>query len=401
MTNENEQAPLYLRRREERRLLAGHMWVYSNEIDTIRSPLDQIEPGQTVDILSHNGRWLGQGYANPHSLICARLISRDRNHLFDRSLIIHRLQVALSLRQRLFAEPYYRLVYGESDGLPGIVIDRYDDVCVMQITTAGMERRRDDLLYAINKVIHPRSILLRCDQTVRELEGLALYSECIGDIPEFSRVIEFDRSFDVSLAAGQKTGWFYDQRDNRAHLLPLVNERSVLDLYSYVGAWGVHCAASGANQVTCVDSSQPAIDLIKHNADLNGVAEKVQTRKADVLEFLKSLRAQKQHFDVVILDPPALIKRKKDLKAGVEAYHRLNQAALQVIGKDGVLVSCSCSYHLSAVQLLDIVRQAGLHIDRSLQLLYQGTQAMDHPVHPAMPETQYLKCFIFRVLPRR
>ncbi len=401
MTNENEHSTLYLKRREERRLLAGHLWVYSNEIDTARTPLDPIEPGQTVDILSHNGRWLGQGYANPHSLICARLVSRDRKHPFDRSLLIHRLQVALSLRQRLFAEPYYRLVYGESDGLPGLIIDRYDDVCVVQITTAGMERQRNDLLYALEKVIKPRSILLRCDQAVRELEGLEQYQECIGALPQLNRVLEFDRSFDVSLVEGQKTGWFYDQRDNRARLLSLVNERSVLDLYSYVGVWGIHCAASGANQVTCVDSSQSAVDLIKHNADLNGVAEKVQTRKADVLEFLKSLRTQKQHFDVVVLDPPALIKRKKDLKAGMEAYHRINQAALQILSKDSVLVSCSCSYHLSAGQLLDIVRQAGLHIDRSLQLLYQGTQAMDHPVHPAMPETQYLKCFIFRVLPRR
>ena len=392
---------LYLKRREERRVLAGHMWVYSNEIDTARTPLDQIDPGQTVDILSFNERWLGQGYANPHSLICARIVSRDRRHLFDRSLIIHRLQVALSLRQRLFTEPYYRLVYGESDGLPGLIIDRYDEIYVVQITTSGMELRRDDILFALNKVVHPKSILLRCDQAVRSLEGLQLYSENIGDVPARIELRELGRTFAVSLQEGQKTGWFFDQRDNRARLLPLVKDRTVLDLYSYVGAWGIHSAGCGAEQVTCVDSSQSAIELAQHNAALNGVAHKVQTRKADVADVLKELRAQKQQFDVVVLDPPALIKRKKDLKAGIEGYHRLNQAALQVLSKDGVLVSCSCSYHLPAQELLNIVRQSGTHIDRTLQLLYQGSQAMDHPVHPAMPETQYLKCFIIRVLPRR
>jgi len=381
-------------------VLAGHLWVYSNEVDTERSPLNALQPGQNVDIVAHNGRWLGNGYANPQPLICARIVSRDRQHRFDRSLLVHRLQVALGLRQRLFSTPFYRLIYGESDGLPGLVVDRYGDVCVVQINTAGMEQQRNDIEHALNKVVRPSGILFRCDNEIRRLEGLELYTDSVGQVPEQVRLIEHSAEFEAPLAGGQKTGWFYDQRDNRARLLPLVGDRTVLDVFSYIGAWGIQCAVAGAAQVTCVDSSQTALDHLQRNAESNNVMDRVNTTKADAFDALKELRANDQHFDVVVLDPPALIKRKKDLKAGSEAYRRFNQAALQVLSKDGILVTCSCSYHLDRDALLDIVRQAGLHIDRTLQLLYEGGQAMDHPVHPAMPETRYLKCFIFRVLPR-
>ncbi|HHJ18091.1 MAG TPA: class I SAM-dependent rRNA methyltransferase, partial [Gammaproteobacteria bacterium] len=210
--------PLRLNKNEERRIRAGHLWVFSNEVDMKATPLKAFEPGQQVQLQAHNGKPLGNAYVNPASLICARLVSRDPAHVLDRSLLVHRLKVALSLRERLFPAPYYRLVYGESDLLPGLVIDRYGDICVVQCTTAGMEAVRDQVLEALDKVLHPAAVLLRADSPVRKLEGLDSYREVIGTLPEQVRVEEHGLSFAVSLEQGQKTGWFYDQRMNRARL---------------------------------------------------------------------------------------------------------------------------------------------------------------------------------------
>ena len=391
---------LILRRREERRLLAGHLWVYANEVDTSRTPLFALSPGQKVSVLSHQGRWIGCGYANPHSLICARLVSRDRNHPFDASLIMHRVNVALGLRDRLYDHSYYRLIYGESDGLPGLVVDRYGELAVVQISTAGMEVLRQDVLRALDKTLRPEAVLLRCDSEIRRLEGLDLYVDAVGEIPETVELVEHGTRFLVAPRSGQKTGWFYDQRDNRALMLRLWRGRRVLDVCSYVGAWGVQAAVHGATSALCMDSSQSALDMVSESADLNNVTHAVDTLRADAFQGLRELRAGRSEFDIVVLDPPAFIKRKKDFRNGCEAYQRLNQAALQVLTQDGILVTCSCSYHLDREAFLEIVRRAARHIDRNVQVLAEGGQAMDHPWLPAMPETRYLKCLILRVLPR-
>ncbi len=390
---------LYLKKGSERRIASGHLWVYSNEVDTGRSPLKDLMPGQGVDVLSHAGRWLGNAYVNPNSLICARIVSHDRSHPLSRSLLVHRIKVALGLRRRLFRHDFYRLLYGEGDGLPGLIIDRYGSFFVVQLNTAGMDRRREDVLAALDKVLRPEGVLLRCDNEFRAMEGLDSYVEALGRIPEEVEVIEHDTRFIVPLRRGQKTGWYFDQRGNRAGLLPLVAGGSILDVCSYTGAWGLQAATHGATRVHCVDASETALDYVRRNAELNEIAS-IQTQRGDAFKVLKGLRAEGARFDVVVLDPPAFIKRKKDQRAGEEAYRRLNQKALQVLNTDGLLVSCSCSYHLSASRLLEITYRAARHVDRHLQLLVSGGQSMDHPVHPAMPETRYLKCLIFRVLPR-
>jgi 23S rRNA (cytosine1962-C5)-methyltransferase len=396
----SEAAEVILRKREERRLLAGHLWVYANEVDTARTPLSALSPGQKVSILSHQGRWLGYGYANPHSLICARIVSRDRSHPFDASLITHRFNVALGLRDRLYDRPFYRLIYGESDGLPGLIVDRYGDLAVVQISTAGMESCRDDVLLALEKSLRPKGVLLRCDNEIRRLEGLDLYVDSVGEVPETVELVEHDTRFAVTPRGGQKTGWFFDQRDNRALMLPLWQGRRVLDVCSYAGAWGVQAARHGAASALCLDSSPPALDQVLVNAELNGVGAAVEALRADAFQGLKDLRAGQREFDVVVLDPPAFIKRKKDYRSGCEAYQRLNRLALQVLSRDGLLVTCSCSYHLERGAFLEIVHKAARHIDRTLQVLAEGGQAMDHPFLPAMPETRYLKCLLLRVLPR-
>ena len=393
-------APLRLLKNEERRLRAGHTWIFSNEIDAKITPLSTFEPGQLVAIEDASGRVLGSGYINPHALICARLVSRDPEILLEKSLIVHRLNIALSLRERLFDKPYYRLVFGDADALPGLVVDRYDDVLVAQITTAGMERVRDDILAALEKVVKPRAVLWRNDTSIRELEALSSYVEpALGEVPETVRLEENGATFEAPLATGQKTGWFYDHRMNRARVGHYVRGLRVLDVFSYLGAFGVQAALAGAAGVTCVDSSQKSADFIRRNAELNGVGDKIQTITDDAFETLRRLRTERERFDVVVLDPPAFIKRKKDIKEGTEAYRRINQMAMQVLSKDGILVSCSCSYHMQRDSLRDAMLTASRHIDRFMQIIEEGHQGPDHPVHPAIQETAYLKAFFARLLP--
>ncbi|MBI3897768.1 MAG: class I SAM-dependent rRNA methyltransferase [Gammaproteobacteria bacterium] len=392
-------APLRLNKNEDRRLRAGHVWVFSNEVDNRATPINQFEPGQPVVIEDSHGRPLGTGYVNPHALICARLIARD-DHVLDQSLLVHRLNIALSLRSRLYDQPYYRLAFGDSDALPGLVVDRYDDVLVAQITTAGMERVKDEIAAALQKVLRPKALLFRNDTSTRELEGLPSYVEtAFGEVPELVTVEENGVRFEAGPTTGQKTGWFYDQRPNRTRLRSYVRGLRVLDLFSYLGGWGVQAAVAGAESVVCIDSSARAIDGISRNAALNGVSERVSAQRADVFEALKNLRAERERFDVVVLDPPAFIKRKKDIKEGMLAYQRVNQMAMQVLAKDGVLVSCSCSYHMARESLLDVLLKTSRHVDRFLEIVEQGHQGPDHPMHPAIAETAYLKAFFARVLP--
>lgn len=376
------------------------MWVFSNEVDIKATPLTAFEPGQPARIEDSHGHILGSAYVNPHALICARLVSRNPKYHLDRSLVVHRLNVALALRARRYPAPYYRLVFGDSDGLPGLVVDRYSDILVAQITTAGMERLKHDVVDALVKVLRPAGILWRNDTGARALEQLDSHVALAhGEVPELITVEEHGASFQVSPFSGQKTGWFFDQYDNRERLAHYVRGARVLDLFSYVGAWGVRAAMTGAKEVLCGDSSAGALEAVQANAGRNGVGATVRVHKDDAFELLRQLRAEREHFDVVIVDPPAFIKRKKDSGEGLKAYHRLNQMALQVLGKDGILVSCSCSYHLQRDTLRELMQGAARHIDRFMQIVEQGHQAPDHPVHPAIPETEYLKAFFARVTP--
>ena len=394
--------PLRLKRHEDRRLRAGHAWVFSNEVDIAATPLTAFEPGDAVAIQSHDGRTLGTGYVNPHALICARIVSRDPEIALGKSLLVHRINVARGLRERLYAAPFYRLLFGESDETPGLVVDRYGEVCVVQTNTAGMERHKDAVVAALTQALKPACIVFRNDGASRALEGLPAYVEvAAGRLPDEIVVDENGARFLVPVQAGQKTGWFYDQRANRTRARAYVGGKRVLDLFSYLGAWGVQAAHAGAAEVVCVDASAQALEWARDNAARNDVGDRVRGVQADAFDALRELRAARERFDVVIADPPAFVKRKKDVDAGERAYHRLNQMALQVLAKDGILVSASCSYHLAAERLRAIVLDAGRHLDRFLQIVEQGHQAPDHPVHPAIPETEYLKCLFVRALPAR
>jgi 23S rRNA (cytosine1962-C5)-methyltransferase len=393
-------APLRLKKNEDRRIRAGHVWIFSNEVDVAATPLDGFEPGQLADFQDSSGKSLGNGYVNPRSLICGRLVSRDPGYVLGKSLLVHRLNVALSLRQRLFAKPFYRLAYSEGDGLPGLIVDRYADTLVVQINTAGMERVKDEILIALQEVLRPTRIVLRNDSSGRALEGLDDYVETVlGDAVDLVSLEENGARFEAPILSGQKTGWFYDHRLNRARMQQYAGDKRVLDVFSYIGGWGVQAATAGAAEVLCVDSSDTALAQLAHNASLNQVSSRIRTQTGDAFEVLKGLRAERERFDVVILDPPAFIKRKKDFHAGQTAYQRLNQAAMQLLSKDGILVSASCSYHLTRENLKQVLLQTSRHVDRQLLVLEQGHQGPDHPLLPAVAETEYLKSFICRVLP--
>ncbi|MAB23595.1 class I SAM-dependent rRNA methyltransferase [Pseudomonas neustonica] len=391
---------LRLKHNSERRIRGGHLWVFSNEVDTAQTPLTELQLGQEVQLETSTGKPLGLACVSPNNLICARLHSRDTSHLLDKSLLVHRFKIALSLRERLFGKPFYRLVYGESDLLPGLVIDRFGDYFVVQIGTPGMERVRDDIVAALVQVFKPQAVLFKNDSGARKLEGLPSYVEdAFGTMPELVALEENGVAFQAPVRDGQKTGWFYDHRNNRARLAPYVEGKRVLDLYSYIGGWGVQAAAFGATEVMCVDSSAPALDRVEANAELNGVAEKMVVVEGDVMTALKELKNAGERFDVVIADPPAFIKKRKDIRNGEAAYRRLNEQAMRLLNKDGILVSASCSMHLEEDKLKEALLGASRHLDRNLVITERGYQGADHPVHPAIPETAYIKALFCRVTP--
>jgi len=386
---------LRLKRNEDRRLHAGHLWVFSNEVDTQQTPLTKFGAGEIARVLAHNDRALGLAYVNPKSLISARMLGTWK--VPDAAWFAARIRVALALRERLYPEPYYRVVYGESDGLPGLVVDRYGTQCVVQIGTAGMELLRPHIQDAVLEVLKCDALLFKNDSGAREMEGLPSYVEIAkGQLEELGLVIEDGLKFSAPLALGQKTGWFFDQCANRRALSKYVRKGArVLDVFSYVGAWAVRAARSGASEVICVDSSAPALELAAKNGERNGFT--IGTRKGDAFEVLEEMAKEGARFDVVIVDPPAFAKRRKDLPKALAAYKRLNQLAMQLLASDGILVSCSCSYHVSAEDLQDAIAKAARATDKHLQILELGGQAPDHPVHPAIPETRYLKAYFCRV----
>nr|WP_043530540.1 class I SAM-dependent rRNA methyltransferase [Halomonas xinjiangensis] len=389
---------LRLKKNADRRLKAGHLWLYSNEIDTEATPLKTFEPGGQAVIEAANGKAMGVAYVNPHSLICARVVSRDPNVRLDRSLLVHRFNQALGLRERLFAKPFYRLVHGEGDLLPGLIVDRFDDVLVVQLNTLGMEHLGEEVVAALDKVLSPRAIVFKNDSSGRRQEQLESQVEVVkGELPDEVLLEENGVRFAVPVLAGQKTGWFYDHRVNRAWLNGLVAGKRVLDVFSYIGGWGVQAAANGASEVLCLDASGEALERVAENAALNGVAEQVAIGEGDAFDALAALKAEGEQFDVVILDPPAFIKKRKDIPNGERAYARLNREAIRLLGRDGLLMSASCSMHLAPERLIESVRGAVRHQDRHGQVIYQGHQGPDHPVHPAIPETAYLKALGVRV----
>lgn len=384
---------LHLKKGEDRRIRNGHPWIFSNEINTTASPLKSFTPGQQVLVQAADSLILGVAYINPHSLICARLFSTDRNARLDREFFEQAISRALASRSRLYSQPYYRLIFSEADRLPGVVIDRYNDVIVAQINTAGMEQHKTSLVEALLAMLpNIKTIVLRNDSSIRTQEGLESYVEvAYGDAPDSILLEENGVRFNAPLLKGQKTAWFYDHRMNRLRLKDYVKNADVLDVFSYLGAFSIQAAAFGAKHVDCIETSASACDYIKQNASENNLQDKISVINDDAFDALKALVAAKKQYDVIVLDPPAFIKRLKDKKEGTTAYLRLNELAMKLLTPNGILVSCSCSMHLSMDDLLNVIQRAAIRTQLTVQVLERGHQGPDHPLHPCIPESDYLK----------
>ena len=402
---------LILKKGEERRIRAGHLWVFSNEVDTQQTPLKGLEPGEFVNIADSRGKPLGTAYANPASLITARLVSPKQNAPLDAELLEQRIKNALALRETLFDHPCYRLVHAEGDYLPGLVIDRYGSDFAIQITTAGMERLKPAICEAMEKIFPGLNIVFRNDTQSRALENLPQETSVFQPylsrpVPEEFSLIENGLKYHVPSLNGQKTGWFYDQRPNRKFAFELARGLTrqnraarMLDTFSYAGGFGVAAAAGGAKEIFFLDASGPALELAAENLSRNEFAHKPEGRliEGDALALLAEMKNEGEKFDLVSVDPPAFIKRKKDEEAGLAAYFRTNELAIGLTEPGGYLISSSCSQHLSPDSLRRIIQRAASRVFRNIQILAEGRQGPDHPAHPAMPETEYLKTFVVRV----
>jgi len=388
---------LQLKKNEDRRLRAGHLWVFANEVDVKQSPLTDFAPGEAATLCDWRGAPLGSVCVNPASLICARLHSRKPDEDLDEALLTQRLESALNLRKRLYASPWYRLCHGEGDFLPGLVVDRYGDHLTVQVTTAGMEYRRDMLEGALRALLAPASILWANDLAARGLEGLSREQQSDGPVPERLEVPENGCGFLAPCTTGQKTGWFYDQRADRRELARYAAGADVLDIFSYVGGFGVTAAAAGAKSVTFIDASAQALDFAAENAARNAPGCAAQTLCGDAFDLLRQLRDEGRRFQVISLDPPAFIKRRKDAALGLAAYRQANDLAVQLLAPGGIIATSSCSHHLEAQALRACLTQAAAKRKLHARLLFSGGQGPDHPIHAAMPETAYLKCFIAQV----
>ncbi|MBO4369184.1 MAG: class I SAM-dependent rRNA methyltransferase [Desulfovibrio sp.] len=388
---------LWLKKKEDLRIRAGHLWVFSNEVDTERSDLKDFTPGEEVTVCNAQGHALGSALINPKALICARLYSRKSEQAFDSAFLQKRFEKALLAREQLFSSPWYRLVHGEGDFLPGLVIDRFNEHVTIEITTIGMEERKELIVEVVKEYVKPKSMLFMNAIPVRALEGLCQDNVCLGPVPSELLLPENGAHYHVPLLHGQKTGWFFDQRENRRMAARFAKGCDVLDAFCYLGGFGVLCAREGAKSVTFMDASKQALAFALRNAKENADQTSYDAHCGDILQLLPALKKEGRRFDLISIDPPAFIKRRKASQEGIRAYRRLNAEAIALLKPGGILVSSSCSFHLKAETLLDAITKAAAKEGLACQLLYQGRQGPDHPELIGMPETSYLKCFIVRM----
>jgi 23S rRNA (cytosine1962-C5)-methyltransferase len=374
--------------RAKKRLKSKHPWIFSNEIE--EKP--QAKPGDPVTVRDREGNFVASGYYNPHTLIAVRILTfHGPFHLAER------LEQALRLREPVCSDGICRLVYGESDGLPGLIVDRYGDTLVAQFLTAGMERMREQVIGELIRLVQPKRILLRNDSSYRPLEGLPAEIHWIYGQPLEQETLEMDGlKFVIRYTTGQKTGFFLDQRDNRRQIARYAGGESMLDAFCYTGSWALYAAKAGFKRITAVDSSQEALMSAVENARLNNF--EIRTVESDVAEFLRKKYSTPERYDLIVLDPPAFCKSKKHLDQALKGYREINLRAMKLLNKGGVLITCSCSQPLTPDLFEDILRKAAADSGRAFQLSEMRFQPSDHPVLLHFPESHYLKCAILRLI---
>ena len=385
-----------LRKNQDRRVRGGHPWVFSNEVAEVQgAPAD----GDLVEVVDFRGAFLGRAYYNRRSLICARLITRGRDAV-DEAFFVRRIERALKLREAVYpGAAAARLVYGESDQLPGLVVDRYGDWLAVQVLTLGIEVRAALVRAALEQVLRPRGVMRIADSALRALEGLPLERGVWwGEVPERIEVALDGLTLEVDLHRGQKTGLYLDQRENRRRAEARARGQRVLDLFCYQGEWALHAARGGAAEVLAVDSSALALEAARRNAERNGLAERIAFRQGDCFDIVRELERKGERFGMIILDPPALIKSRSHLAGGARAYREINRAAMGLLAEGGTLVSCSCSHHLEDALFRQVLIEAARAARRPFRVLDWTAEAPDHPQLLAVPETHYLKCAVLQAI---
>ncbi len=386
---------LRIKNKHQQRILGGHLWVFSNEL--IAVPKD-IEPGSIVKLVQDkDNKPLGLAFYNPNSLICARIIARSPDQEITNDYIFGLISDAFNKRKYLFNERNaVRIVHGESDGLPGLIVEKYDNVITFQILSVGFEIRKEAIISILKDLFSPDSIIEKNRSHLRTLEGLEQIEEIV--FGEKSAIEIYDGGgirYNIDLIGGQKTGFYLDQMDNRFALRRYVPKGSlVLDLFSNHGGFGFHALRAGAEYVTAVDQSSSILSNLHHNANLNGLDQRIKTIETDGFEYMKST---KDMYDVIILDPPSLIRSKKQIKQAEHSYYALHRDALLHLNKDGIIATATCSHHFTREMFVEVIRRAGANTLRRVQILEERGAASDHPILVSMPETEYFKMFILQI----
>lgn len=387
---------VFLKEKEERRILAGHLWIFNNEIASVE---ELKENGELVEIYNWQQKFLGMGYYNRHSLITVRVLTFGKGPI-DAEFLAGRIRKAYSYRKEKYPGlDSFRLIYSEGDWLPGLIVDKYGDYLVAQIQTLGIEKLSELVLKSLIEVVNPKGILLRNDAPAREKEGLEQNVRVAwGEIPERVQIDEFGLKYEVDLKSGQKTGFFFDQKENRRLIRPMAQGKNVLDCFCYSGGFALNACQGGSDSVLAVDESEEALKLVRANAESNGFAGKIKAEQANCFEKLRDLIQAKERFNLIISDPPAFVKSKEKLGEGMKGYKEINLSAMKLLARGGILVTCSCSYQLSSEDFFKTLRTTAREAKKSFRLIDFTTQAPDHPILLAMPETQYLKCAFLRAL---
>lgn len=373
--------------RAKKRLKGKHPWIFSNEI--VEKP--EVSAGEIVEIRDEQGHRIATGYYNPHTLIAVRILSYHQE--FD---LHNRVAKALDFRRQHYKTLTYRWIYGESDGLPGLIVDRYSQTLVAQILTAGMEKLRNEIITSLVEFGSPDRILFRNDSSYRELEGLPKQVEWVYGDPVDQEIIEMDDlKFEVNYTEGQKTGFFLDQQTNRQRLSKYAHGERMLDVFSYSGGWSLYGAKAGLKNITAVDSSADALKAASRNAELNNF--NFNCIDQDAFQFLREAYSSKDRYDVIVLDPPAFCKSKRQLPEAVRGYREINVRAMKLLERDGVLFTCSCSQPVTPEIFVDILRQAAADSGRSFRMIELLLHPLDHPVLLQFPESLYLKCAVLQV----
>jgi 23S rRNA (cytosine1962-C5)-methyltransferase len=378
----------------DRRVKGGHPWAFSNEI-AMTPEARALPPGTAVRLEGDDGVRHGVWHFNPHSLIAARLLDRDAGALPDAAWFVARIEDAMRLRARLGIGAHHRLVHAEADGLPGLIIDRYGDALALQANTAGMEAATPIIVEVLQGLLSPRVIVARNDAAVRALEGLDAHTRLLHGVDASAQVEEGGLSFAMDLLSGQKTGWFHDQRENRARVAALAAGATMLDAFCHTGGFGLIAARAGAEAVTLLDRSEPALSLAMATARAHGLDGRVSAMRGDAMEAMEAMAREGRRFAVVVADPPAFAKARKDIGAALRAYQRLARLSAALVAPGGILFIASCSHHVEPAAFAETVAQGLWRAKREARLLWSGGAGPDHPVHPMLPESAYLKAQLF------